>query len=198
MASNSKIRAGKVCNINMESGDWFIVDIGWVNYGIAINQDPADQVGRRELVRQLVGRATEGTSRPLNLLLEAPLSMAFDPDGNPMIRGFETPEGIGPRRWYFNAGASTMHSAATILDELSRCRLRRRIRLFEGFAPLQGADDAEVADMLRQLILNPYPGAIIPPNQIIAPEAGTLRPIIGISEREPRIPPVISVLPAQN
>ena len=158
MAPNSKIRAGKVVNVNMESGDWFIVDIGWVNHGFAIGQQPAEKVGRRELVKQLVGQATEGTSRPLNLLLEAPLSMAFDCHGNPMIRSFESPDGIGPRRWYMNAGPSTMLSAVTVLDELSRHRLRRRIRLFEGFAPLQGEDDAEVVNMLRQVIMNPKSG----------------------------------------
>ena len=89
-----------------------------------------------------------------------------------------------------------MLAATTMIQELSKCGLRRRIRLFEGFAPLSGADHAEVVDMLRQVVRNPDLGAIIPPGEIISARDGTLRPIFGVSDREPRIPPVVSVFPA--
>ena len=199
VASNSRIRAGRVANIYMESGDWFIVDVGFSSRNptcaFAVGMEPPREVHFRVLVNTLMGEAVQGTSRPLNLLLEAPLSMAFNTAGNPKARDFEYHVGGVYRGWYYQTGASTMLTAANIIDELSKCRLRRRIRLFEGFAPLPGASHTRVVNMLRQVIVDQDADAIVHPDAVITPGTGTVRPIFGIHGRDPKIPPVVCVLP---
>ena len=101
MSSNPRIRAGRPWEICMESGDWIIVDMGFSSKkpscGVAVGGEPPNTLpfGKLvNLVRDEAGRK-EAKKRPLNLLLEAPLSMAFDPHDNPMPRSFEDPNEKG-------------------------------------------------------------------------------------------------------
>ena len=135
MASKRRITAGKVRDIEdvrqnkklLE--DWIFVDIGFARQdnscGVAIGTDVAKKVEFAELVK-LVVRAVQKEGKSLNLLLEAPLSMAFTKAGNPWPRNFEwstrsqgndSPQWfkdlIDPseRFWYSRAGASTKAGA---------------------------------------------------------------------------------------
>ena len=230
MASKYEIMAGQVCEIeeviekvkeNPELlEDWIFVDIGFARKGntcgVAVGNCEAEKV----TFANLVGKVTEAVQKegnPLNLLLEAPLSMAFTEDGNPWPRNFEwstkskgndSPEWfkdlIDPseRFWYSRAGASTKAGAERLIWRLRRCKRRRQVRLFEGAASLK-ADHHEVADKLRQVVKGEIGCPIVSPNEITAGRKHThLWPITGIegwdSHKPPKdsmIPPVVWILP---
>ena len=78
----------------------------------------------------------------LNLLIEAPLSAAFDPNDNPARRVCDTFEG-NHRDWWYNAGAATLLAAGFLLRELHG-RQRREVRLFEGFASSKSEEDKAI------------------------------------------------------
>ena len=132
----SKIVAGRTTDINRGSGQWLIVDIGFSS------TDPSCGVwngtGKPEVVEfgDLVTLATQEVrmagSQPLNLLLEAPLSVAFQPNGNPTRRKCDSQDDKH-RDWYVNAGATTLIAASHLLWALANCQGQRDVRLFEGF-----------------------------------------------------------------
>ena len=70
--------------------------------------------------------------RPLNLVLEAPLSVAFSKQGNPVGRAIEK-RGGQTRYWYVGLGCSVLTSAMYLLRALAEPPSARELRLFEGF-----------------------------------------------------------------
>ena len=97
MASEYKIMAGKVTDIEDVGRneklleDWIFVDIGFArkgkSCGVAIGSCNAKEITFGELV-DMVKETVKEPGKPLNLLLESPLSMAFAKAGNPWPRNF--------------------------------------------------------------------------------------------------------------
>ncbi len=131
-----RIIAGQVADINEDAGQWLIVDMGFssTKRSCGVGNDAGEPYvvtfsGLVTLATQEVQRAD---SRPLNLLLEAPLSVAFQQNGNPTRRICDTYDGQH-RDWYVNAGATTLIAASYLLRALHACQIQRDVRLFEGF-----------------------------------------------------------------
>ena len=120
-----------------DSGEWVFVDIGFSqssrSCGIAIDDSEPRNITYGDLTRQIVGMLDKGSS-PLNLLVEAPLSVAFNTDGNPTGRKMEVRSGERPRYWYLQAGAPMLLATTHLLRRLYDMNSVREIRLFEGFA----------------------------------------------------------------
>lgn len=120
-----------------DSGEWAFVDIGFSQSsrtcGIAIDDSEPRNITYGDLTRQIVGMLDKGSS-PLNLLIEAPLSVAFNTDGNPTGRKIEVRSGERPRYWYLQAGAPMLLATTHLLRRLYDMNSVREIRLFEGFA----------------------------------------------------------------
>ena len=135
-----RITAGHVDNINQDSGQWLIVDIGFSktenSCGVWNDAWPVKEpkaVTFAALVELAKKEIQKDVKEPLNLLIEAPLSVAFREDGNPTRRICDS-QNDKYRDWYVNAGAATLIAASWLLWELQGCQGQRDVRLFEGFA----------------------------------------------------------------
>ena len=138
-ATRPIITAGSTDDINKDSGQWMIVDIGfssaarscgvWTDTGTE-EQEPC-VVTFGELVERVTKEARKADRRTLNLLIEAPLSVAFQQNKNPTRRSCDI-QGKKYRDWYVNAGATTLIAAGSLLRELNNCQRKREVRLFEG------------------------------------------------------------------
>ena len=119
-----------------DSGEWVFVDIGFSqareSCGIAIGDSEPFNITYHDLTRRVVCMLDKGSS-PLNLLIEAPLSVAFTKDGNPTGRTIEKRD-KRTRYWYVGAGAAMLLATMHLLRKLYNKNSMREIRLFEGFA----------------------------------------------------------------
>ncbi len=71
--------------------------------------------------------------RPLlNLVIEAPLSVAFDKSGNPKARSIEK-QGRKTRLWYVGPGCVVLVAAMYLIRKLYDSHPAGDVRLFEGF-----------------------------------------------------------------
>lgn len=213
MKSQYRITAGKVCDIEEVQKkpekeklelleDWIFVDIGFAppdrkSCGVAIGSSKAKKITFGELVDKVKEKVKE-SAKPLNLLLEAPLSLAFDTAGNPMPRSFERSrslqaglnkgksspewvenfiEGGYHKGWYYQAGPLVLVGAERLIWELRRCMRRREVRLFEGFVPRESkkeesksadGDHGKVAEKLRDVVKGKTGCPIVRPYEITA------------------------------
>ena len=99
----------------------------------------------------------EENPQVLNLVIEAPLSIAFQENGNPTIRRCDRLPGKSlPRPYYTNAGATTFIAALMLFRELRMVQVRRTMRLFEGFLSFErssgGSDHMKDAMKIRDAI----------------------------------------------
>jgi hypothetical protein len=129
------IQAGLLNEIDRESGDWLFIDIGFSakskTCGVLLGGGRPRTVTFAELRSEVLGIATASVS-PLNLLIEAPLSVAFTADGNPTGRSLEQ-YGSRARYWYVGLGCGVLLATTYLLRDLFEHRGVRPIRLFEGF-----------------------------------------------------------------
>ena len=81
LMQNQMIRAGHITDANRNSGDWVFVDVGFAHAarscGLLIGDEQPQELSFSKLRTELMEVAT-ATTKPLNLLIEAPLSVAFN------------------------------------------------------------------------------------------------------------------------
>ena len=194
MVSKPRIVAGEWGDICWDSGDWIIVDMGFAyksnSCGVAIGCEEPQKLWFRELVKKVTTRAHEKNPKQLNLLLEAPLSMAFTKLGDPMPRTFEDLN----HAWYRNSGAAMMLGSICLIDSVNSCERTREVRLFEGFATIPKTDHRKIAAGLRAVVqgkTEDRQDRIVKPSEIIAPNSGCLKPVYGTERGVGGVPPVI-------
>ena len=121
------IRAGRTNEATPDSGEWVFVDVGFSkessSCGVLSGEGDPEQLTFSETKNHLVERATASTE-PLNLVLEAPLSVAFDSKGNPTHRSIELRDGK-QRYWYVSAGASVLVAATYLIRAISDASIAR-------------------------------------------------------------------------
>ena len=136
-----------------DSGEWVFVDIGFSqnskSCGIAIGDSKPCVIHYGDLGCRIARELKKGSS-PLNLLIEAPLSVAFDAQGSPTGRKIER-RGRDTRYWYVGAGAATLLATTHLLRRLYDMHPAREIRLFEGFASFKSktATSSHAADVCK-------------------------------------------------
>lgn len=170
----SIIRAGTVNEVHPESGDWVFVDLGFAQDGqkscglLEPNKAPATYTFGG-LVHRLKTLLVDG-QLPLNLVLEAPLSVAFSSQGNPLGRLVEKRRDGRTRYWYVGLGCSVLTSATYLLRQLTDSPRTRDIRLFEGFVSFkpkgQSSDHGADVLALRQVVCNPSAANVFGPDQL--------------------------------
>src|SRR3989344_5232036 len=139
-------------HLGKASGDWAFVDIGFSREsptcGLLINDDDPKELQFFEL-QQSIARLASESSRPLNLVLEAPLSCAFTAAGNPVGRSMEKKD-QKTRYWYAGLGCQVTLAAAYVLRPLIAVAPARTIRLFEGFVSFKpkNTKSSHIADVL--------------------------------------------------
>lgn len=192
------IRAGTVNEVHPESGDWVFVDLGFAQDGqkscglLEADHDPNIYTfgGLLDRLKVLVADGEV----PLNLVLEAPLSVAFSSQGNPLGRLVEKHRDGRTRYWYVGLGCSVLTSATYLLRQLTDSPRTRDIRLFEGFVSFKpkGQNSDHCADVLalRQVVCNPSAANVFGPDQL-ASKAKQLRSAFAVAGMDYGIPPVL-------
>lgn len=168
------IRSGTVSESTRRSGQWAFVDIGFASgrrsCGIVVDDSEARALTFSDLQAELAALCTKGSS-PLNLLIEAPLSVAFGANGNPTGRSVEK-RGGQSRYWYVGLGCSVLVTATYLLRSIVELPPSREIRLFEGLVsfktkglPCSHTDDVIA---LREVAwtLNATSGRIVSPDAL--------------------------------
>ena len=136
--------------------------------------------------------------KPLNLLIEAPLSVAFNENGNPTGRLVERRE-KQTRYWYVGLGCSVLVAATYLLRALHDVRPQREIRLFEGLASFKpkGVRSSHSNDVLnlREIVWEgkSKSGRIVPPEQLAASPKDRLRSAFLVAGMDFGVPPVVAL-----
>ena len=132
------------------------VDIGFAKQGkkssgIAIGDGQPDEVEFASLAPLIIEEMRRGAG-PMNLLIEAPLSVTFDAKGNPIGRCIEK-RGSVTRYWYVGLGCAVLTAATYLLRRLNESVPARQVRLVEGFASFKDESNgsASHADDVRKL-----------------------------------------------
>lgn len=137
-----------------DSGVWVFVDIGFSKNSksccIVIDESKPCNVHYGDLEPRIACELNKG-STSLNLLIEAPLSVAFNEKGNPTGRRIEKRSRY-TRYWYVGAGATTLLATTHLLRQLHEMLPAREIRLFEGFVSFKSktatsSDEDDVLDL---------------------------------------------------
>jgi hypothetical protein len=101
-------------------------------------------------------------SVPVNLTIEAPLSVAFDKLGNPKGRSIEK-QGGKTRYWYNGLGCGVMVAAMYLVRAIHDSCPKHDVRLFEGFVsykdPQLESDHLRDVLLIRQVIKEPMANA---------------------------------------
>lgn len=130
------IRSGTVKEAVRKSGEWLFIDIGFSSKkstcGYAFQNEEAQEITFAKLKSVVCSKLVTG-NQPLNLVIEAPLSVAFNSDGNPIGRAIEK-QGKNTRYWYVGLGCSVLVATMYLIRGISSVHPQREIRLFEGFA----------------------------------------------------------------
>lgn len=148
-----QIRAGTVGEAHPESGDWVFVDVGFAKEarrtsGILVGDSDHMNCTFADLKSRLAKICLE-SNEPLNLVLEAPLSVAFSANGNPTGRAVEK-RNEQTRYWYVGRGCSVLVAATYLLRSIHDQRFDREIRLFEGLVSFKptGKVSSHTADVM--------------------------------------------------
>jgi hypothetical protein len=164
-----------------ESGEWLFVDIGFSSKrrscGLVCNDDTPKALTFAEASACVIAAAAVpeaakvGNKATLNLLIEAPLSVAFDERGNPTGRIFEKLK-EGHRYWNEGGGCLVMTAAMYFLRALHDSKPRRKVRLFEGFVSFkvkgQATSHCKDVEALRTVVLDhtrPH-GMVLAPDKL--------------------------------
>ncbi|MEM6914648.1 MAG: hypothetical protein AAF511_11805 [Pseudomonadota bacterium] len=147
--------------------DWITIDLGFAgrqsngkvrrSTGLRIPEyQTAKNVTYGEAIAEVL-RTLRSAVKPINLMLEAPLSIAFDKKGNPAPRRFEQRD-KSARYWYLQGGAVTLIAAAQLIARLERAE-GPEVRLFEAFLTFktQSQDHKDDADRMLDAALNENP-----------------------------------------
>lgn len=196
-----RIRSGRVEEAHPESGEWAFVDLGFAGdgkrtNGLLLSDAAPSRCTFAELLACLKSLLI-ASDRPLNLVLEAPLSVAFSKDGNPVGRAIEK-RGEQTRYWYVGLGCSVLTSAMYLLKELAESPSVREIRLFEGFVsfkPKNMASDHN-ADVLRLrdvIWCMPQAGYVVSPTSLSVSTEHVLKSAFAVCGLDFGIPPVVVV-----
>jgi len=191
------IKAGEIGDIRWSNGTWLILDIGFSNKsrscGLLLHDGKPKSYQFSEAVREVIEILKNYDK--INLVIEAPLSIAFDKYGNPKGRTIER-QGSQTRYWYVGSGCvvmlATLHLIKRILDSHPNCN----IRLFEGLVSYKSkgkkSDHLEDVVLLREAIQAPNNYVYIyEPKSLLVDTTDKLECAFSVTGMDFGIPPVI-------
>lgn len=193
------MRAGTVDEVKRESGEWVFVDLGFARRKASCGYLPGDGAAEAVTFATACERLVREASRvagPLNLLLEAPLSVAFTKAGNPTGRTVEKRDGK-TRYWHVGLGCVVLVAATYLIRAVASVGEKREIRLFEGFVSFKqrGIRSCHTDDVmgLRDVVWQParFPGAITPPGKLALESSDVISSAFAVAGLDVGVPPVI-------
>jgi hypothetical protein len=129
------IQAGKISQINLKNGRWIFLDIGFSGKqktcGLIFADGEPECLKFGEAKRRIIADITASKS-PINLAIEAPLSVCFSPEGEPKGRDIEK-DGRDTRYWYSGPGCAVMTAAIYLVRAIYDTKPSAQVRLFEAF-----------------------------------------------------------------
>lgn len=193
------IGAGLTTEATRTSGQWVFVDLGFAkaakSCGLLVGDGTPKEVSFSKLKTEVLEIVATGRM-PLNLLIEAPLSVAFNKNGNPTGRSIERRESQS-RYWYVGLGCSVLVAATYLLRAIHDAGGQRGIRLFEGLASFKpkGVRSSHSDDVLnlRQVIWkgDSKLGSIVPSENLAASPEDRLQSAFLVAGMDFGIPPVV-------
>ena len=193
------IRAGVKSEISLSTGEWIILDIGFANKsnscGLLINRESPVDLQFNE-AKERICHVISNSTNPVNLVIEAPLSVAFDSKGNPKGRAVEK-QGRKTRYWYLGPGCVVMVAALYLVKAISEIPTNAEVRLFEGFVSFKESGKKSIHSrdvaLLMEVIENPnqYSEAIIEPEALKMTSSDTLKSAFLVAGIDAGIPPLI-------
>jgi hypothetical protein len=195
----SSIRAGELADLPPAPGDWIIIDVGFsqkqATCGFLAGGVGPKKLAFGALQSTLVAAATSAGG-PLNLVIEAPLSVAFAQNGNPAGRNIER-RGNLHRYWHAGLGTTVLLSAMHLLRGIVDAKPRRDIRLFEGFVSFKSkgrSDHCGDVLLLRDVIAGASSrGRIVMPEELRRHPDDSLRSAFAVAGMDFGVPPVVLV-----
>lgn len=153
------ISSGTPEHLFQTDGPWAILDVGFAkekaSCGLLLPGGVAECVTYGE-ARSRLAQLVATSTGPTNLVIEAPLSVAFSQHGNPTGRSVEA-RGKRTRYWYVNSACTVMVAALYLIRDLAAAQPLAPVRLFEGFVSFKSAPSGHVADVkvLQEVVLHP-------------------------------------------
>ena len=161
--------------LNLNKLPWAYIDLGFSidkpTTGLALNNHPAIELSFSDALLEVTSWINLSNSNTVCIAIEAPLSVAFSINGNPLGRNEvekrSTSNLTRTRYWYQQPGATVFIAAHRFLDQLSANSLTTVI-LFEGFISYKPKinlpkNHAYDADSLRNAINAYFSGIGNPP-----------------------------------
>lgn len=196
-----RIRAGDILEATKDSADWVFVDLGFSekarSCGLLIGNEQPIEVTFSELRTRLL-KIIAVADKPLNLLIEAPLSIAFNEHGNPTRRAIEKREGQ-TRYWYVGPGCCVLVAATHLLRAVYDAPPNREIRLFEGLASFKPKDvrssHSDDVLQLRKVIWegDSSAGVIVPAKELTVSPSHNLFSAFRVAGMDFGIPTVVAL-----
>lgn len=193
------IRAGSTTEITTTSGEWLILDIGFANNaascGLLVNEEFPVELRFNEAVEKICHFISKSQG-PINLLIEAPLSVAFDINDNPKGRSVEK-QGTKTRYWYVSLGCTVMVASMYLMKAVTKVSSKADVRLFEGFVSFKEggkkSNHSRDVELLREVVENPtrFAESIIKPKDLKMSESDTLQSAFLVAGIDAGIPPII-------
>jgi hypothetical protein len=197
----STIRAALFEEARRASAEWVFADLGFArdakSCGLLVGDGEARVLSFSQLRSELV-RIIMSNKTPLNLLLEAPLSVSFGANGNPTGRSIER-RGGQSRYWYVGLGCSVLVAATYLLRAIVDAQPPREIRLLEGLVSFKpkGVRSSHSRDVmnLRDVVWNggSSGGRIVPSEQLAASKTDRLMSAFKVADMDFGVPPVVAV-----
>ena len=195
------IRAGTNAEANRHSGEWVFVDLGFAekarSCGLLLGNGEPDEISFSQLKAKLL-EVVVSDVRPINLLIEAPLSVAFNEHGNPTGRRIEKRKNQ-TRYWYVGLGCSVLVAATYLLRALHDANPSCEIRLFEGFASFKpkGVRSSHSNDVisLRKVIWggSSTSGFVVPAEKLAVSPKHELRSAFVVAGMNFGVPAVVAL-----
>jgi hypothetical protein len=153
------ILAGKKSEVCWGNGNWIFLDIGFSNStkscGYAFG-DETPQNLRYGDARRIIFDQIRKQNGPINLIIEAPLSVCFDANHNPKGRKIEKRDSMR-RYWYTGIGCAVMTAAMYLIrdiHEATKDLSNVEVCIFEGFVSFKegGTDHKTDVCALREKV----------------------------------------------
>ena len=202
------IQAGNTNEVKAASGEWAFVDMGFArearSCGLLIGNDSdtnnpdAEELTFSDLLSRISTLTSQSSRRQLNLLIEAPLSVAFDAHGNPTGRTVER-RGSRTRYWYVGLGCTVLVATTYLLRHVVDVGTRREVHLFEGFVSFKpkGVRSSHSGDVkrLREIAWDSRrdSDAVVPPEALRLNTDDVLESAFKVAGMDFGVPPVVRV-----
>jgi hypothetical protein len=194
------IRAGHLHELAWDSGAWIFLDIGFSeksrSCGLLIEDGTPTNLTFSDAVAKITHYIST-CNRPVNLTIEAPLSVAFTREGNPTGRSVEKQPAHNPRYWYLQGGCAVMVASLYLIRAIADSDYKTEVRMFEGFVSFKprsvATDHSKDVELLRDIVRNPvnYPSAIVSPEDLKKRYSDKLQSAFSVMGMDLGVPPII-------